>query len=431
MTLTIGRTSGLRPASGYPKIDGDKVTIQGYVLATNMDVQRGTRQQLLGLVNNEDEEVVPCIWASDPTFDGFYRPVSMAVEQLGVTRGRNMRFAATLQRLRDYAAPMFEVSAQQTLRTNAAAFTGPTSIGGFSFTDQASGAGIYLPSTPFGSGATGGPFSAQTSDLIQVELNTKLYTAAATYTYRYIGQPSVFYGGSCRIEALFGSTWIPMNGRSASGLLPSTWRITNGMIRFTLGATRSANSTLEVWDPVALAWESVLINSTNASNIGIGWGMASSTAPRLEILRNSPEKVVVRTSNRDQQDTFSLQRGERGLTWTFKASDGGTFASGTPLGLKFASVTACTALTGPTATVTGIRNTANDANGNRWLFAAPVAVTNDLVNGKMSLTAASTTPTFLIGAELNGSTSVAPYQADAVVSAWMAPISWRQRVVAP
>lgn len=429
MTLTLGRCSGLRPGPGYPKIDGDRVSIQGYVLAANMDALRGARQQLLGLVDNEDEEVVPCIWASDPTFDGYYRPVSVDVEQLGVTRGRNSRFAATLQRLRDYAAPMFEVTVQSALRANAAGITAPAHIAMAGLRVTAQGA-LLLPAALVGATALsspqpGPPFFDPAWTLDRRTLTTFL---SAGTQYQFSAPPSLFYAGACIIERLYGSTWVQVSGRTIPATTQGQWRISNGLMRLTLGLADSTSpAVLEHFDSAGGgAWESVNVQCNNtggAGSPGLGWVQSGATS-RVEILRNSPEQVIVRHSSFDNQFTFSLQRGALHVVYTVKHPGG--VAIPTTEGVKFASVTASTAITA------GIRSTSADAGGNRWLLASPHAITTDLVNGSIRLTATQTVPaTFAMGCEYNGASAISGNTAAEVVSQFMGAVSWRQRVVAP
>lgn len=423
MTLTLGRCSGLRPGPGYPKIDGDRISIQGTVLGANTDALRGARQQLLGLIGNEDEEIVPCIWASDPTFDGFYRPVSMEVEQLGVVRGRNSRFAATFERIRDYTAPMFEMTVQGSLRVNAHAITAPQPIFvvGFALANLST----LLLNSVLGSATA--LATTTTSDSAAVTLDRRKLTVAvagvAVTQYQFSQSPANAYIGSSRIEILYGSTWVPVLGRSIPPTAQGQWRITNGLVRLTLGLTSVANTVFEVWDPVALAWEGVNLLHLDSANTGIGYCQGTTTS-RVEILRNGPEAVVVRHSGANHQESFTLNKGARHIVYTRKRSDGATLAI--THGIKFAAVTASTAIT------SGIRSTANDANGNRWLFSTPVVQTTDLVNGSLKLSSAVATPaTFMIGAELGGSAATSGNTAAEVVDQFMGAVSWRQRVIAP
>lgn len=422
MTLTLGRCSGLRPGPEYPKISGDRIDIAGKVVqVANTDILRGIRQQLLGLVGNEDEEIVPCIWASDPTFDGYYRPVAMAVEHIGPTRNRSVRFRATLERLRDYAAPMFEVTVQSALRVNASAITAPAHIVVVSFGQLADS--VYLPPSVTAFPLTSSS-AATTADSATAQFVRWMRTTfPAVNQYGFSHTPANFYVGSARIELLYGSTWVPVHGRTIPAVEPGQWRITNGLVRFTLGLTYNAAVVMEVWKAGSSAWQAVNFGHFDSANQGVGYN-ASQIPTRLEILRNSPETVVVRLSGFSMQETFTLDRGDRHVVYTRKRTDAANIV--TTHGIKFNANTAATAITG------GIRATSNDGNGNRGVLASAQAFTTDLVNGKINLTTAQVAPvTMMFGIELNGSTAIAGDTAADLVGQFMGAKSWRQRVVAP
>jgi hypothetical protein len=72
----------------------------------------------------------------------------------------------------------------------------------------------------------------------------------------------------------------------------------------------------------------------------------------------------------------------------------GTSASNNP-GIARDTAEAATAVTG------GVRATATDASGNRYLLATPSAKTNDLAQGGFELTAGGSAIWFLISSEVN------------------------------
>ena len=427
MTLTLGRCSGLRPERGYPRFDGRSVQIQGVLQALTLDALKGARQQLLGMVDNEDEEVFPGIWASDSTFDGFYRPSRVDVEQIATTRTRALRFRASLERLVSYANPLYEVTVQSVLRTNTLGITAPdhiqvTRVVGNGTNDT----GTLLlwaapPATPSGFGGS----SAFTSDGDSL-LMTRLLSSTllnAPKAWRAGWRPPNFYFGACRVEVLYGSTWVPVVGRSIPFTPNGSWRITNGLVRFTTNAVNNGVATIETWaNNAGGAWESMTVHTADNPNGGIGWN-GQNIITGIEILRNSPETVVVRMTSLNNQETFTLQRGHRHITWTQSPDQTGFAASS----VQHGSATASTHITG------GIRSTSNNGNGNRLVLGSPYAVTDDLVNGKITINGGIQPypVTWMIAIENNGSAALAVDVAVELIDQFIGATSWRQRIVAP
>ncbi len=84
MSFTIGRfTAPSEPTS--VDIDGNTVTFGFHVIpaAATVAALQPLRQQMLGLVENRDEEVVPVVWSADDSFDGFYRVVGLRPDSQG------------------------------------------------------------------------------------------------------------------------------------------------------------------------------------------------------------------------------------------------------------------------------------------------------------------------------------------------------------
>ena len=93
-------------------LTGDQANIRGVIHADDAaEVQDAIdlRNQLVAYQGNGDEMVVPVIWSSDPTADGFYRVGSSNVDlgESGLERGV-FPFRVGLQRIRGSASPQFE-----------------------------------------------------------------------------------------------------------------------------------------------------------------------------------------------------------------------------------------------------------------------------------------------------------------------------------
>ena len=82
-TMYIGRADALYVDKASPSPDGDRLTIAGTVIAADRYEYAARRQQITGLVDNPDEEIVPLQWTSDGVFDGFYRVISASFAPWG------------------------------------------------------------------------------------------------------------------------------------------------------------------------------------------------------------------------------------------------------------------------------------------------------------------------------------------------------------
>ncbi len=385
--------------------------------ASDINEMKARRQQLVGLVDNRDEEIIPVTWSEDSTFDGFYRVQSVSVPSTPVMLSNGYIEACqfTLERVTGYGNPLMEVTTQAVVRTNAHGYTVPQSL-----------IAMATPATysqtdlrPNLTAATSGSRIASDGQTLTV------YTLAAPVAltqYRVAPTPVRFYSGAALIEIKYGSTWYQVVGQD----IPrnTVWRISNGLVRLT-SADAATPGTFEVWDNTAGVWESISIThrTAAAAGPGIGIGNGSEQAP-VTILRNSPEQVTVRclagasSSALGVDFTYTLQRGARSVVASW------TSASTLAYGAGFASVVACTAVASGS-----IRATANDAGGNRLVFAMPVAITSDLVNGLIYAAAAATSGSMMIGVEFGGSAAATIDLAANVVDQFFGAVAWRQRVI--
>lgn len=137
----------------------------------------------------------------------------------------------------------------------------------------------------------------------------------------------------------------------------AAWQLDNGLVKVTPGANGAI--TVSCWDP-------------EGGDFGVGgWGSAKDYAvqaaggavtgqPEFTILRNDPEEVVVRltyptTSGRTTLD-LALRRGSRFVQGTVKRN------SASVLGIARTAAEAASVVTG------GLRATAADAEGNRFVM---------------------------------------------------------------
>ena len=414
MTLTIGRVSGLRPQKGSPTVAGKRVTFQGTMIATSFLQLQVFRQQLIGHADNDDEPEIPVTWLSDSSWDGFYKVLAVKVDPQGPTASNYAKFQVDLERVVGYSNPWFEAMTQAVVRTNAHAITAPTTIGA----TNAGGSGEYdlrpsltAPTVSFNRTDEGGNFIT----------GWEYVAPIAATQFRTMTFPASYYVGACRIEVKQNGVWYPFVGRD----IPRTtlWRINNGLVRLTAatGTSLSTAGTFEVWD--GAAWDSRGVahwtGATPSAPIGWGNGVSVST---LTILRNSPEQVIIRAAGGSVDYTYSLQKCANIAisSWTSAATVQGGFGPPTITGLV------------PGAAIAGgggLRETNNDANGNRMVYGGPTALSFDLTSSAAWATTGTTTGTAFLGAELSGTTAAAHNTAAALVGQFMGAVSWQQRIV--
>jgi hypothetical protein len=189
-----------------------------------------------------------------------------------------------------------------------------------------------------------------------------------------------------------GAVKLTLDGQRRLGDLTtpghSTWSVDNGLVQVTGGS--SPNLTVSVWDGGAWSAAKAYVPQVN--------GVSLTATPDLVILRNDPEQVVVRLEypqlpGRVTVD-ISLRRGSRTLNGVMKRHAAAT------LGIARTAAEAASAVTG------GIRATANDADGNRFVMGSSKVTTNVLTTASIS-DLAVTIFDFFLGAELNGTTAQA------------------------
>ncbi|NUR71120.1 MAG: hypothetical protein HOU81_09885 [Hamadaea sp.] len=176
------------------------------------------------------------------------------------------------------------------------------------------------------------------------------------------------------------------------------WQVDNGLVRV-LGASDGSFS-VAAWDPDVNAWASVKSNAPTVN------GVTLTGAPELTILRNDPEEVTVRLSyptapGRATVD-LGLRRGGRFVTGVFKRHASAT------LGITRTAAEAATAVTG------GLRATAADADGNRFVMGSSKTLTTTTATAAISK-ASVTQLDFFLGHEIGASPAAGDAFADLLV----------------
>lgn len=191
---------------------------------------------------------------------------------------------------------------------------------------------------------------------------------------------------------LLGRSRVTVDGveRAGTGIrvVAGTWILSNGLIRVT-PLSSSAMVKVEYWD--GGAWSGYDFDITVGSDLAPPF-----TA--MTIIRNDFECVVIRlVKDKAPGRIFvdlTLRRGSRFVEGFIQ-----TDASAT-LGVKTDTAVAAT-----DSTTGWVRQTANDANGNRLVVGTPRTYTADTANCGLSK-AAQTSFSFFIGGEIDGTTAV-------------------------
>lgn len=418
MTIKIGRVGGDITIQSVAKWDnsGDVIQLSGRYFSTTGSVEEFTslRQQISGLAGNPDEEVIPVVWGADATVDGFYRVLDCSISMIGgtLTTGA-FDFEMTLAKVGGYAGPVFESILVGDLRTNAHSITELTANIEH---------GIPNASTEYrtigGARSLGvGKSTQRTSADGIMEIHGFTGLAAGSAALSTISSWRVaaasFYIGAATIET--GTTLRVVVGKQIENKA-TAWRLSNGLVRVTpvtggkLGFSVFDGS---VWDTA----KQFRLLRTGPNDMITEWDS-------ITVLRNSPEECSIRLAGAlsGWAGTFTLdltlKRGSRVVECFAAAIDN---SSGPGIGIRLETSEAATALTG------GFRATSNDASGNRYVLASPVAQTNDLTIGRMFQNVVASTFTFMIGEEVGGSGAAVIDGAQSLIDDYM--YAWTERMV--
>lgn len=407
MTLTIGRV-GLpagKGGDGYTLEDphtvdrqSRQVTLQGLHTASTQTDLMWRAQQVLGLVRGDDDRVVPVSCSSEPSLNGFYRVLDAAVvhDRGTVHAAGYLEWAVQLEELTAWRLPRIEYPTDYGLRVNSHGITA------FDATVAVPGA-MKMYSAPFMSNLDTSRPVADGSAVVVVQ-GAGSTTPGASGTGKLVIPADEYYHGGCRVEAnTEGATWRTAVGRM-SFPAPGTLRLTNGLVRATIvyGTAGTSDLDVEWWD--GTQWDAA--TDFYLEGVGTHGELAFYSA---EILRNTPERVVVRFSTEMSSISngvvtvdFSLRRGSRWLSCLCEAAT----APATGWRAGFGASTASTAFAAGTGANAAVRRTTNNAGGNREIITGPAATTLDAANGRVT-TGSTVQAMLMIGCEVGGSAAVA------------------------
>jgi len=363
-----------------------RVRIRGHIRVASLANLQTLRTELLEHVG----AIVAVTWTLDSTRDGFYQMLSADIGDLFLPGVGYASYRVDLERIGSEALTEFQSLIAGTVLTN----------------DH----GIIESETQ--------PFHAAPVGVVSYDSGAGTPTAmtrttedGAIYVFRSIDftgdpswsvAPSSYYAGAAEISV----TSQIRTGLDAPNDV-ADFSLTNGLIRVTPDLTASvSNGRLNVETYDGSVWDTKVKYGVyfNATTVIPEWHT-------IGIVRNTPEVTTIRlvrdadeappTSARHILD-IRLRRGSRFLECYYSYT-GGTHN----IQVRRETNEAATAVTPTGASgAVGIRATSNDGSSNRFVLATPHTHVQDLTNGRI-YRAASTTMSFMIGAEVGGSAAVA------------------------
>lgn len=403
MTITIGRC--VLPDPSSVQASGASVTFAGFFHSTATDTAdradeaQMREMQLLGLVDNADEDTFPLVWDAESRYDGYYTVQSASWDWVNDGSGRlaTANWSVSLTRALDGPNALVEMSSLFFIRSNGHSLLSvnnndviahPASVSDYELR--------FLPDSTLTRSSTEG----------NVRVWLKTTSAAASGILGLLLTPDAWYDAACRVEYQAGdNNWYPVIGRDIPADAAGRWRLTNGTVRVTPSSTLGV-LTLEVFN--GTAWEGFDFQGNtyqSATHVALNLSASQTAWLTPAILRNSPDGVAITTAAYGLAGatevryscTLSLTRGTHHVEVVLQGPNGYP-------GLRAATNTASTALATSTA---GVRATSNDANGNRFVLMGANAVTNDTTNGRIYVNSGDNTArAFGAALELDGSSAV-------------------------
>lgn len=420
MSVTIGRvgSDGIELPDPEISYSGSQVTLSGTFTppagsATGLVDTLWLREQLLGLVGNDDEPVVPVVWSTRPQLNGYYRVTdAQASLPTGSTQGEApfLPWGATLDRVVDYRQAPLEVFGVHGLIANGLGITGADVM-----TAAPSLAVDWWP----GVGSTTAGTRVADNGTLQISVDPSS-TLSTTYLSRLSIAPEYYYIGAARAEYGVDSTptWRTVIGRQAftTTEIPASnlVRISNGLVR-----VRPTATTLQVEWFNGTSWSTPtsfqLVQGASFNPFSFIVGRVLLCSPTEVVLRL---EVTVASSAVPYIVDLRLRRGSRNVLVRIASYLSDSF------GVRFSPGVAATSLTG------GLRRTSNNSSGNREILISNTATTKNTSVGMLTDSTVRNSVLFGIGAEIGGSSATLQNVASLQVSEWFSAQSETQRVVA-
>ena len=272
--------------------------IVGDVILQNLDVSKGTvglsgviddpdvefaAEQFAAYVDSADETFVPVRFVGPTAWDGFYRVTDV---QASASPSKLLGLSVSLERVRGFAAPIFESVVLGSKRATSGAGVTPLAWHGVPATAVGYETGVLTP--------TRSTLPSETGDVqIFSEATNHLFNARPTWFLN----PGDWYDGAAELTV----AGHVVTGRQVRNA-PAGWVLSNGLVRFVGLADGGIRS--ERWD--GAAWSSPGVWRLNRTLTGSSSNPVG--APHtLTVLRNDPACVTIRVA----YDAAALVPGSR------------------------------------------------------------------------------------------------------------------------
>lgn len=414
MSLSIGRF-GLGPTLTTElrswDQDGDTISTDGNIICGSEVDAEACRQQLLGIVNSDDEPVVPVIWSRDLAATGAYSVTSGKVSAVqGVSYDQHFfTYELTLQRATNgYTAQMCE-----SLMSGNDRSIKPAGVTAVSWHALPTAATMYdldaLHPVPVLRQGPGGWVFTFTSA-------HDYYSATPTFLL----PPANWYDMAATVKVA---------GQAVCGRQvvsnPTNWELSNGLVKVTPHAAHLFDVTSPVFATpsnwgTAKGVQAGYFDGTNWQSVFPAQSfVVLRTAPEEAAIR-LPAQVTVASGTTTVNVDISLRRGARMATVRL------TSPWATRWGIGFDTTTACTSLTSGG----GTKQTTADGDGNKAVMLSALSATPDNTAGRIYAAGSAFGHDLAIGHEVGGASSAAPDRGTDLRDQWFAATNETQRVVA-
>ena len=272
--------------------------IVGDVILQNLDVSKGkiglsgkiddpnvefAAEQFAAYVDSADETFVPVRFVGPTAWDGFYRVTDV---QASASPSKLLGLSVSLERVRGFAAPIFESVVLGSKRATSGASVTPLAWHAVPATAVGYETGVLTPSRS--------TLPSETGDVqIFSEATNHLFNARPTWFLN----PADWYDGAAELTV----AGHVVTGRQVRNA-PAGWVLSNGLVRFVGLADGGIRS--ERWD--GAAWSSPGVWRLNRTLTG-GNSNPVGAPHTLTVLRNDPACVTIRVA----YDAAALVPGSR------------------------------------------------------------------------------------------------------------------------
>lgn len=422
MAITVGRagTDATLPLPSPTTIDrdGDRVRLRGNLWSEiSIAAARALRDQVIGLdpSNSPGAPARPVIYspgdiARFARIIGAAAPSSRAAEATGV-----WPYDIELEWVTASHAPLVEarqigaVRAKPDGTANAHSITSSSTIAWF-----APGVGaVSLDGLPSGASSVN---RTSSDGVVPVYYDSSESFFDATVAW--YAAPADYYDGAAAITRSVNGTFFNVVGSQMPNS-PTGWAIGNGLVALVGSSSASVTQFTVLWY-VGSAFEST-------KTVRVTYSSGFTTMPfepaSVRIMRNTPECCTLRLHlartgilSRTYLD-LTIRRGARHAECLLVSDEGRSWGA--------------RLVTGEAGTnhTSGVHATAADADGNKYWFTSPQAVTTDTTNGGVELTSSAEAFAFAIGLEPGTPGSGDAYTDQ--VNQYFAAADAHQRVVVP